>query len=613
MADSGFRSRVRARRRSLRFTLAFLLVLGGLPAGAAQSVPADVLVTTGDTRLSGTLEEAHLSVEAFGAVLQLPLGFVASLTRLDSGQARLELINHDVLTGTLRNRELFFSTPSARMAIPVEKVKSLALQARQTPPEAQDSLLLSLKNGDTVAWLVDPAEQVVLSLSTTFSDPVRLQLDKVRTIRFKDGGPDVVEMRNGDLLYGRVQDALLRVRTYYQSVEIPRSEVASLTFLGKAEAKVRFTGAPAPAPPPAPAGTPAPAPAPVPVPAPAGKTPAGGPGLSAANLTIQTAEPLAEPRVADTYQPFSGHSYGPSGELAVAVGVPGTNGEKTGREIWVYFKTGKRVVIGAPGEASSPAWHPDAQRLAYDFRPVGVSTSEIWLAADDGSSRRQVTRDGAGSHASLAWSPEGKRLAYVTRDYRTGNNGVWVLNLETGTPVSLLTSNFDYFSDLAWSPDGRELLVVSGVPGAAPRSTLKLIDVAGKVATDLLPKAEKRVNDHPRWSPDGQLIAFSSDRSGARQIWLVRPDGTGLRQLTSGEEPKDFPVWSPDGRVLLYLAGRSGLGNLYVIDAEGGAGVQLTASGRITGRTDWSPDGRRLVFTKREQAQQLWTATLASK
>lgn len=335
--------------------------------------------------------------------------------------------------------------------------------------------------------------------------------------------------------------------------------------------------------------------------------------MSAASLVLDTAVPLADPRVADAYQPFSGYVYGPTGSLAVAVGVPGVKGEKTGREIWVYHPDGKRVILGVQGEASSPAWSPDGTQLAYDFRPAGLSTSEIWLAAADGSSRKQLSRDAAGSHSSLAWAPDGKRLAYVARNYHTGTNGVWVFSLDKESPVQLLSSNSDYFSDLQWSPDGRRLLVVSGVPGAKPSSALKIVDVAGKVATDLFPQSGTAVNEHPSWSPDGQMIAFSSNQGGSRQIWVVRSDGTGLRQVTSGEEPKDYPVWSPDGAVLMYFAGRGGLGNLWLIDATGGKPYQLTASGRIGGRGDWSRDGKKLVFTKREQNVQLWTATLATK
>jgi dipeptidyl aminopeptidase/acylaminoacyl peptidase len=51
----------------------------------------------------------------------------------------------------------------------------------------------------------------------------------------------------------------------------------------------------------------------------------------------------------------------------------------------------------------------------------------------------------------------------------------------------------------------------------------------------------------PRWAPDGKRIAFYSDRSGKYEIWTIRPDGSGLQQLTETKEPLTYVVWSPDG------------------------------------------------------------------
>src|SRR5262249_13646681 len=51
----------------------------------------------------------------------------------------------------------------------------------------------------------------------------------------------------------------------------------------------------------------------------------------------------------------------------------------------------------------------------------------------------------------------------------------------------------------------------------------------------------------PRWSPDGARIAFYSDRGGSYELWTIRPDGSGLMQVTTGTNSPSFPVWSPDG------------------------------------------------------------------
>ena len=74
------------------------------------------------------------------------------------------------------------------------------------------------------------------------------------------------------------------------------------------------------------------------------------------------------------------------------------------------------------------------------------------------------------------------------------------------------------------------------------------------------------------WSPDGQTIAFSSNRSGGYRIWVMDVDGGNLRQL-SGQHFSEYPAWSPDGTKIAYDA--DGDGNswqeLWVMNADGSA------------------------------------------
>src|SRR5205085_8393980 len=56
----------------------------------------------------------------------------------------------------------------------------------------------------------------------------------------------------------------------------------------------------------------------------------------------------------------------------------------------------------------------------------------------------------------------------------------------------------------------------------------------------------------PRWAPDGKTIAFISDRSGSDNLWLMNPDGTGLRAITKETDyALSSPAWSPDGQYLV--------------------------------------------------------------
>jgi Tol biopolymer transport system component len=99
------------------------------------------------------------------------------------------------------------------------------------------------------------------------------------------------------------------------------------------------------------------------------------------------------------------------------------------------------------------------------------------------------------------------------------------------------------------------------------------------------------VDADPAWSPDGRLIAFASSRRGGG-IYLVRPDGTALRQLFPGAVSD--VVWSPDGRRLAY----AGTGGVYVVRRNGARPMRILDQ-RFS-LPAWAPDGRRLAVVKDE-------------
>lgn len=110
----------------------------------------------------------------------------------------------------------------------------------------------------------------------------------------------------------------------------------------------------------------------------------------------------------------------------------------------------------------------------------------------------------------------------------------------------------------------------------------------------------------PSYSPDGSKIVFSSNRNGNAnpegdyELFVMNSDGTGLVQLTSNTEDDLFPAWSPDGtRIAFSRPDPSGSLDIWVIGADGAGETNLTASpGESEGHAAWSPDSTQIVFTK---------------
>jgi len=122
---------------------------------------------------------------------------------------------------------------------------------------------------------------------------------------------------------------------------------------------------------------------------------------------------------------------------------------------------------------------------------------------------------------------------------------------------------------------------------------------------------------YPDISPDGQYVAFQSNRSGAWQLWLVKADGTGLRRLTHSGANDVTPVWSPDGAKIMFASDRAGgasrdfdpaetfdARDIYVMDVAGGfENAETTVTRIIENDADdmhpeWADGGTKVVFNR---------------
>ena len=116
------------------------------------------------------------------------------------------------------------------------------------------------------------------------------------------------------------------------------------------------------------------------------------------------------------------------------------------------------------------------------------------------------------------------------------------------------------------------------------------------------------IDTTPTWSPQGHQIAFTSDRTGSPQIYVVGVDGTGLRRITF-ESYCDRPTWSPAPYNEIAYSSRTGRGHdIKVVDLATNEVRQLTFGQGSNESPSYSPNGRHLAFTSTRGGgdKQIW-------
>ena len=102
------------------------------------------------------------------------------------------------------------------------------------------------------------------------------------------------------------------------------------------------------------------------------------------------------------------------------------------------------------------------------------------------------------------------------------------------------------------------------------------------------------------------LIAFSAQTENGWDIFVVNPDGTGLRPLVAGPDDEIYPTWSPDGRRLAFITQREDMGNLHIIEADGSDRDEIYGAPVPLFPPAWSPDGSRIAIADANGRLVVW-------
>jgi TolB protein len=190
------------------------------------------------------------------------------------------------------------------------------------------------------------------------------------------------------------------------------------------------------------------------------------------------------------------------------------------------------------GNVISPSFSPDGKKIIFANRTAEGPTS-LWTMDSDGKNP-DILYSGPGAIVAVDWAPDGKAIAFAMAMEQPEVYEIFLMNAD-GSNIRQLTRGLPGIGgSIDWSPDSKKLLIYAGIPGD---KNIFLVDVVAETAAQLTNGGN---NGAATFSPDGQWIAFNSLRNNDQaDIFIIRPDGTDLRQVTTDPEPDWQPQWEP--------------------------------------------------------------------
>ena len=231
-------------------------------------------------------------------------------------------------------------------------------------------------------------------------------------------------------------------------------------------------------------------------------------------------------------------------------------------------------LTGSPGNATWPAWSPDGSQIAYLFIGEIPDEDGVYVVSASGRDRRRVSSGGTAASAP-AWLSDGREIIYGCASNICVTN-----NKELETEERILLHDVlsaEASGSVSASPDGRYVVF-------ARDGDLHLAEVDGVEQRQLT--TDGALNFKPRWSPDGNLILFTSSVSGQGEICVMNPDGSGVSQLTF--DGGILGDWSPDGSRIVYQCIGPFSFDLCVMQSDGSGKAVLIEDGRNDFSPDWS-------------------------
>jgi Tol biopolymer transport system component len=232
-----------------------------------------------------------------------------------------------------------------------------------------------------------------------------------------------------------------------------------------------------------------------------------------------------------------------------------------------------------------PDWSLDGKKLVYGLGDQ--DTKQLWTVNVDGSDARQLpipTEEGTDIDAPR-WSPDGRSIAFVRLNQPAGHDPfmtVQKIDVATGAVTTIFTPPWGIGTWwISWSPDGHRLAVdlveyESITSNKVTGSAVGVVDLTKPKPQAKALTPSTMFATYPDWSPSGDRIVFNTndlawrdtlrDQTPPSDLYTIKPDGSGLQQLTHNPHGKSLvsnnprsgplsaqPTWSPDGRSIYFV------------------------------------------------------------
>jgi TolB protein len=266
-------------------------------------------------------------------------------------------------------------------------------------------------------------------------------------------------------------------------------------------------------------------------------------------------------------------------------------------------------------ETSYPYWSPDGTQIVFQS-DRNDGNSEIYTMKADGTDIKRLTTN-KGMDETPIWSPDGKHILFCSdRDH--GNVEIYLMDTD-GKNQRNISNHPAHDGHPNISPDGKRIIFHSNRnmhPDSAKLNPFGKNSKHDLFEMDLDGKNIKQVTESPRWdtypdiSPDGKKIAFRriipsdmSNYTSNSEVFVADRDGKNAFNLSKYPDHDGWPAWSPDGKIIAFASDRERLGNwqLYLIHPDGTGLKRLTefdSQEAVFAKPQWSPDGKRLICTR---------------